>query len=188
MMIDHRFSWVSGSKWVPVIRQYAKLEFEALVFTLGINGSRLHGDIWREKAQTEKPCKGAMLRYFIEGAQQLVRLAALGQMIEAVDKIECQRADGHGETERAEQRSSVKWREQRPRLNSQVSVEQNEETVVGGFQKGAAEEHSLAKRVKVDVAVKVCSWNNARSRKAVAGHILLNCLRSFACISSAMWL
>lgn len=34
--------------------------------------------------------------------------AALGQAIEAVDKIECQRADGHGETERGEQRSLVK--------------------------------------------------------------------------------
>lgn len=49
-----------------------------------------------------------MLHYFIERAQQLVCLAAVGQMIEAVDKIECQRADGHGETEMAEQRSVVK--------------------------------------------------------------------------------
>lgn len=49
-----------------------------------------------------------MLHYFIESAQQLVCSAALGQMIEAVDKIECQRADGHSETERGEQRSLVK--------------------------------------------------------------------------------
>lgn len=51
-----------------------------------------------------------MLHYFIERerAKQLVCSASLGQMIEAVDKIECQRADGHGETERAEQRSLVK--------------------------------------------------------------------------------
>lgn len=38
----------------------------------------------------------------------MVCSAALGQMIEAADKIECQRADGHGETERGEQRSLVK--------------------------------------------------------------------------------
>lgn len=58
-----------------------------------------------------------MLHYFIERGQQLVCLAALGQMIEAVDKIERQRADGHGETERAQQKSLVKCREQRrPRL------------------------------------------------------------------------
>lgn len=49
-----------------------------------------------------------MLHYFVECAQQLVCLAALGQMIEAVDKVECQRADGHSETERGEQRSLVK--------------------------------------------------------------------------------
>lgn len=57
-------------------------------------------------------------------------------MIEAADKIECQRADGHGETEMGEQRSLVKWREQRrPRLNNQVSVKQNEEKVVCSVQK-----------------------------------------------------
>lgn len=62
-----------------------------------------------EKRPGQKNLRGgAMLHYFIERAQQLVCLAAVGQMIEAVDKIECQRADGHGETEMAEQRSVVK--------------------------------------------------------------------------------
>ncbi len=63
-----------------------------------------------QKACTEKPLKGAMLHCFIERAQQLVCSAAFGQMIEAVDKIECQRADGHGETERgrAKKLSKVK--------------------------------------------------------------------------------
>lgn len=80
--------------------------------------------------------KDAKLHYFIERAQQLVCSAALGQKIEPVDKIECQRANGHGETERGEQRSLAKWREQRrPGLNSQVSVKQNEERMVCSFQK-----------------------------------------------------
>lgn len=79
-----------------------------------------------------------MLHYFIERAQQLVCSAALGQMIEAVDKIQCQRADGHSETERGEQKSLVKCREQRrPRLNNQVSVKQKEERVVCSLQTGA---------------------------------------------------
>lgn len=54
------------------------------------------------KAQTEKPLKGAMLHYFVECAQQLVCSAAPGQVIEAADKIECQRADGRSETERGD--------------------------------------------------------------------------------------
>lgn len=62
----------------------------------------------KKPKQKEKTLKGATLHYFIERGQQLVCSAALGQMIEAADKIECQRADGHGETERGEQRSLVK--------------------------------------------------------------------------------
>lgn len=87
----------------------------------GINGSGLKGrDLTKTRKkkkssaqlkkpkQKEKTLKGATLHYFIERGQQLVCSAALGQMIEAADKIECQRADGHGETERGEQRSLVK--------------------------------------------------------------------------------
>lgn len=62
----------------------------------------------KKKPQIENSLKVAMLHHFVESAQQFVCSAALGQMIEAVDKIECRRADGHSETERGEQRSLFK--------------------------------------------------------------------------------
>lgn len=48
-----------------------------------------------------KALKGAMPQHFIGSAQQLVCSEALSQTIEAVDKTECQRADGRSETERS---------------------------------------------------------------------------------------
>lgn len=98
---------------------------------------------------SDRNLNGAVLHYFVERAQQLVCLAALGQMIEAVDKIECQRADGHSETERAAQRSLVKWGEQRrPRLNNQVSVGPKEERTLSSHQKSWVQEPILRKEGK----------------------------------------
>lgn len=62
--------------------------------------------------------KGGVLHYYYWERHN-------GQMIEAVDKMECQRADGRSETERGERGGLAKWTEQRrPELHNQVSVKQ----------------------------------------------------------------
>lgn len=60
------------------------------------------------RGKPENLLKVQRFTIFVESVQQLVCSKALGQMIEAADKMECQRADGHSETERGRQRSLEK--------------------------------------------------------------------------------
>ena len=82
------------------------------------------------KAHMEATCKVIFLSFFFLLNRVHTTVGVFNNslpMIEAGDKVQCQRANGHTETENAEQRGLEKVKKNKGdlKLNKQVSVKQN---------------------------------------------------------------